>query len=154
MVKCHKCRRMSLLILRKFPHIIIYILWSKNHACDWWIFFSKMVFSTFKPIYLKYLKSLQYRWKSELSISNEIWQHVFRYEVGSYIFIFSVTCLVYIFFFSYVVIIHLLKRGEGVGIYYKLIPYWTEPTRTKIWITTQHRTEIQNQIRNNTCRII
>ena len=44
-------------------------------------------------------------------------------------FCFSVTYLVYIVFFLYVVIIHLIWRGKGVGIYFKLILYWIELTR-------------------------
>ena len=58
--------------------------------------------------------------------------------VGSYIFTFLFsqlrTWFIY-FFFSYVVIIHLLRRGEGVGIYYKLISYWIKSTQAQLnWI--------------------
>ena len=42
----------------------------------------------FKSRYLKYFISLKSERKFELSISNEMWQHIFRYPVGSYIFTF------------------------------------------------------------------
>ena len=67
---------------------------------------------------------------------------------------FPVTYLVYIFFLSYVVIIHLLWRGEGVGIYCKLIPDWIKYTRVQILFLTQCRAGIQNQILNTTWKII
>ena len=79
----------------------------------------------FESIYLKYLEPLQYERKYEISISNKIWQHVFRSGsrmIYFHIFVFSVTYLVYIFFFLYVVIIHLLRREGGAGIYCRLIP--------------------------------
>ena len=78
----------------------------------------RWVWSIFKSRYLKYSKSLESNRKFELSILNKMWQHVFRSVVGSYILnFFLVTYLVYIFPLPYVVIIHLLRRGEGVGIY-------------------------------------
>ena len=43
---------------------------------------------TFKLYYLKYIKSLKSKRKFELSISKEMWQHVFRSVFGSYIFLF------------------------------------------------------------------
>ena len=42
----------------------------------------------FKSWYLKYIKYLESERKFELSISKEMWQHVFRSVVGSYIFTF------------------------------------------------------------------
>ena len=91
------------------------------------------VWSIFKLGYLKYFKYLESNCKFELSISNEMWQHVFISVVGSYISHFSrvFTWFIYIFF-SYVVIINLLQRGVGVGIYCTLIPDWIESTQAQI----------------------
>ena len=59
----------------------------------------RRILSIFKSRYLKYPKSLESNRKFELRISNEMWQHIFRSVVGSYILkFFSVTYLVYIFF--------------------------------------------------------
>ena len=55
--------------------------------------------SIFKSGYLKYSKSLESERKFELSISNKIWQHVFRYRESDHIFShFLGTYLVYILF--------------------------------------------------------
>ena len=59
----------------------------------------RQFFSTFESIYLKYLKSLQSGRKSELSISNEMWQNVFIFVVTSYIFIFSATHIPGLYYF-------------------------------------------------------
>ena len=48
----------------------------------------RRLLSIFKSRYLKYSKFLESEHRSELSISNEMWQHVFRSGVGSYIFTF------------------------------------------------------------------
>ena len=113
-----------------------------------------MVFSNFKSIYLKHVKSLQSGRKIEFSISNDMWPHVFRSEVGLYIFIFWLhTCFI-LCFLLYVVIFHLIRRRGFVGIYRKLIPDWIESTRARILFTAQYRTGIQNQIRNTTWRMI
>ena len=56
----------------------------------------RRVLSVFKSWYLKYPISLESNRKFELSISNEMWQHVFRSVVVSYIFKFFLgTYLVY-----------------------------------------------------------
>ena len=59
---------------------------------------SSTFFSAPKSIYLKYLQYLQSGHKFEISIQNDIWLHVFRSEVGLYIFIFLITYLVYSLF--------------------------------------------------------
>ena len=71
------------------------------------------VLSTFKSRYLKYPKSLESERKFDLSISNEMWQHVFRPAVGSYIFTFFGYVPGLYFFNSYLVIVPLLRRGGG-----------------------------------------
>ena len=74
----------------------------------------------------------------KLRPSNKMWQHVFRSVVGSYIFIFSWVSTWFIFcFLLHVVIIHLLQRWEGVGIYYPLIPDWIESTQEQILFPPQ-----------------
>ena len=50
------------------------------------------------------------------------------------------------FFLSYVVIIHLLKRREGVVIYCKVITNLIELTRAQILFTNKCRKVIQNKI--------
>ena len=63
---------------------------------------SSTCFSQFsESMYLKYLKSLQYEWKYELRISNEMWKHVCRSGVGSYIFNFLFSSYVPDLYFSY-----------------------------------------------------
>ena len=57
---------------------------------------------------------------------------------------FSVTYLVYIYFFSYMIITHLIWRGQGVGIYCKLIINVIELTRTQMLFPAQCRSETQN----------
>ena len=140
-------------VLRTFPPIPISIPWSTNHTHNKCKKNVMKIFSTFKSICLKYLKSLHFGQKIESDISNDMWPHVFRSEVRSYIFIFLVTYLAYIIF-SYVIIFHLLRRMEGVGIYYKLISDWIKLTRARRIFTAQYRTGIQNQILNNTWRSI
>ena len=59
----------------------------------------RRVLSIFKSRYLKYPKYLESNHNFELSISNEMWQHVVRSVVRSYIFtFFSGKYLVYILF--------------------------------------------------------
>ena len=48
----------------------------------------RRVLSILKSRYLKYTKYLLNERKSDISISNEMWQRVFRSGVGSYIFTF------------------------------------------------------------------
>ena len=81
--------------------------------------------------YIKYIKSGR---KFQLCISNDIWPHVFISEVRSYIFMFLVAYLGYIFF-SYMSIVHLLWRREGIGIYCKLIHVLIELTRARIFFS-------------------
>ena len=55
----------------------------------------------FKSKYLKYIKYIHSEQKYELSISNKMWQHVFRSGsriIYFHIFVFSVLYLVYTFF--------------------------------------------------------
>ena len=108
-------------LLRKLPHIWISIpLSTKNaRACqqqDSFICHKHFIFSTFESIYLIYIKSIQYRHKLKPRISNYMWPHVLRSEVGWNIFIFLVTHLTYIFLFLYMTIVHLLRRWESVWI--------------------------------------
>ena len=72
--------------------------------------------------------------------------HIFSY--------FLVTYLVYIYIFSFVVIMHLLRRGGGIGIYCQLIPNLIKLTRSQILFLTQCMSRIQNQIGNTTWRSI
>ena len=79
-------------------------------------------------------------WKSEqkyeVSISNKMWQNDFRSNPESnnifLHFTFQLRTWFIFCFFLYVVIIHLIWRGECVGIYCKLIPDWIESTQA--WI--------------------
>ena len=48
----------------------------------------RRVLYMYKYRYFKYSNSMEFEHKFELSISNEMWQHVFRSVVGSYIFTF------------------------------------------------------------------
>ena len=64
---------------------------------------------TFEYIYLKYHKYLQSGQKVEPRISNNMWSHVFRYKVGSFLPCFLVTQLDYIYFLLYMAIFHLLR---------------------------------------------
>ena len=125
-------------------------------ACYWWGKMPSTGFYRFcESLYLKYPKSLQSERKYELSVSNEMWQHVFRSGFGSYIFTFFQLHNWFIFyFFSYLVIIHLLRRGEFVGIYCKLIPDWIESTWARILFPAQCRAGTQNQILNTNWIII
>ena len=74
-----------------------------RHAPDWW---GENVINGnfswfFKSKYLKYLRYIQSKQKSELSISNKLWNHVFRsgsWIIYFHILFFSVTYLVYILF--------------------------------------------------------
>ena len=93
----------------------------------------RRVLSIFKSRYLKYLKYIESNRTFELSISNEMWQYVFRSVVRSYIFTFYWVRTWFIFcFFSYVAIIHSLRRGGGVGIYCPLILDWIESIQAQI----------------------
>ena len=101
----------------------------QNHTCYWWN--EKVVDGSisrfFKSIYLKYVKFLQSGRKSELSISNKMGQHVFRYR-SMIIYSLHFFCQLHnwfiLCFLLYVVNIHLLWRGGDVGRYCKLIPNW------------------------------
>ena len=101
----------------------------------------RRVLSIFKSLYLKYFKSIESERKFELSISNGMWQkisdpdsdHIFSHFLG--------TQLVYILFFSYVIIIHLLRRWGGVGIYCPLITDWIESTQAQILFSCQMQNE-------------
>ena len=157
---------MSSMVLHKSTHIWISILWSTRQACDWWnglaIDKTKISLTGFINFLNHDISNISNIYKSEskfeLSISNEMWKHVFRSAVGSNIFAFfsyfSVTYLVSIFFFLYVVITHLLWRGEGLGIYCKLIPDWIKSTWAQISFPAPCRARIQNQIQNTTWRSI
>ena len=63
------------------------------------------------------------------------------------------TCFIFCFF-SYVVIIHLLQIGEGVGIYCKLIHDWFKLPRVRLLFFAQCRAGIHNHIQNTTWRSI
>ena len=92
----------------------------------------RRVLSILKSWYLKYSKYLESESKFKLSISKKMWQHVFRSAVRSYIFIFLGYIPGLYFFSLYVVIIHLLRRGEGAEIYCPLILDWIESTQAQI----------------------
>ena len=76
-----------------------------------------------------------------------MWQNAFRSDPESnHIFLYFTFKLRtwFIFcFLSYVVIIHLLWRGEGVGIYCKFIPDWIESTLAWISFPTQYITKFE-----------
>ena len=126
------------ILLCIFPHIWIYIPWSKStlaHVNNKTVLFYTTVLSILLNKYIsEYIKYIKSGRKFQLSISNDIWPHVFISEVRSYIFMFLVAYLGYIFF-SYVSIVHLLWRREGVGIYCKLIHDWIELTRARIFFS-------------------
>ena len=109
----------------------------------------------FKSWYLKYTKYIESEGKFGLSISNEMWRHVFWSKVGScmYIYFDYVTGL---YFFILVCGNYPLtsKRGGGVGIYCQLIPNWIESNRAQILFPSQCILEIHNQIWNTTWRSI
>ena len=63
-----------------------------------------ILYDSFPSIYFKISVSQipqisTIRKKLELSISNDMWPHVFRYEVGSYFLYFLVTYLAYIYIY-------------------------------------------------------
>ena len=73
--------------------------------------------------------SLASQTKCDSMFSDPKSDHIFSYLLGTY--------LVYIFFLSYVVIILLLWRGEGAGIYCPLITDWIESTQAQILFPRQ-----------------
>ena len=80
--------------------------------------------------------------KFELSISNEMWQKISDPESDHIFHIFQLhTWFIYIYFL-YVVIIHLLRRGNHIGIYCKLIPDWIKSTRAQILFPAQYRAKL------------
>ena len=107
------------------------------------LFYTTVFFSAFESIYLKYIKSLQSGWKFEPSISNDVWPHVFRSEVGLYFPYFWLRIWLIFCFFLYVTIFHLLRRREGIGIYCKLITYWIESNLSRILLPAQYRTKFE-----------
>ena len=128
--KCHPRSYINFLIFKYLSFnwkIHARYQWEKNVI-------DESFYQILKPKYLKCLKYLKSEKKSEPSISNKMGQNVSDSGVGSYIFnFFSRLCtwLIYIFFL-YVLIILLLRREEGVGIYCKLILDWTESTRAQL----------------------
>ena len=64
-----------------------------------------------------------------------------------YILLFSYVPGLYIFSFSYVVIIHLLRKWEGVEIYCRLISDRIESTRAWISFPAQYRTKFEIRLR-------
>ena len=82
-----------------------------------WKLYRQVLYIIFKSRYLKYFKSLESERKFELSVSNEMWQHVFRYGVGSYISHFLGTHLAYILFHLLCVNYPLTsKRGRWINL--------------------------------------
>ena len=69
--------------------------------------------------------SLAYQTKCDNMFSYPESDHIFHISRVRTWFIFCV--------FSYVAIIHLLRRGEGVGIYCQLIPDWIESTQAQMF---------------------
>ena len=58
------------------------------------------------------------------------------------------TYLDYMYFsLSFVAIVHLLWRQEGVGIYYEFIPDWIESSPARILFAAQYRTKFEILIR-------
>ena len=109
------------------------------------------VLSIFESWYLKFQKIRTYIWaehrKWNVTILFQIWSriiylHIFQWRTW------------FILFFLYVVIIHLLRRVEGVEIYCKFIPFWTKLTRAHILFPAQCRAAIQKKNRNTTWRNI
>ena len=107
------------------------------------LFYMAFFFSPFKSIYLKYLKYLQSGPKFELIMSNDMWPHVSRYEVGSYFSYFLVTYLAHIYIFLNLALVHLLRGWEYVGIYCKFIPNWIKLTQAIILFPAQYITKLE-----------
>ena len=109
---------------RKFHQRLYYYIWFLIYQYlppDWqrtlmrvnnkkFLFYTTVLFLlTFKSIYLKFLIFLQSGQKLEPRISNDMWPHVFRYEVVSYFPFFCLRTWIIFCFLSYVKIVHLLK---------------------------------------------
>ena len=69
-----------------------------------------------------------------VSISNKMWQHVFRSrrKIIYFHLFFQLRTWFVFYFFSYVVIIYLLWRWEGVGSYFKMLSSLIESTQAKL----------------------
>ena len=97
---------MSSMVLHKYSHTRIFIVKLTRAARDWWISLAidgtktlSTVFIYFQITIPQISKSLESNCKFDLSISNKMWKHVFRFAVGSYIFtFFTGTYLVYTLF--------------------------------------------------------
>ena len=126
-----------------FPNISISIQWTTKHnnTCQqqYGLFYTPvLIFFTLKTIYLKYIKSLRYGQNSSLASQNVT--KCFQIRIQIILFMFLGYLLEFIFCkFLHMVIVHLLRRWEGVVIYYKLIPNWIKYTTVRIIFTTQYR---------------
>ena len=76
-----------------------------------------------------------------------MWQNAFRSNPGSnHIFLhFNFQLRTWFIFciFFYVLMMQLLQRGEGVGMYCKLIPDWIKSTQARIPFPAQYRTKFE-----------
>ena len=141
---------MSSAVPRKFPHIRISILWLTNNARYRW---SKNSFDGFSLLSNQYISNISNLYNPDVNMRlasqtkcDKMFSDPKSDNILSY-FQLS-TWFIYIFF-SYVIIIHLIWKGEGDVIYCKLIPYWIGFTQARILFPDQYITRIYNQIRNN-----
>ena len=138
-------------VLRKFPHIWISTPLSTKYDCDWC---NKNFIDNFYLLLNQYISNIYnvYNPGVNLSLAYQIMcDHMFSDPKSDHIFSYLCLHTWFIFcFFLYLVIVHLIRRRGGVGIYCKLTPDWTISTREKILFPSQYIMGIQNQSRNTT----
>ena len=118
-----------------------------THGCHWQ---GSFYFVTLDSLYIKYLHSVP---KLTLTISNNMWLHVFISLLWLYITCFGL-CIWLIFYFSRSVsIVDLILIRGGVGIHREFIFEWIEstPSRIGLWDIS---CPIMNQNWNTTWRSI
>ena len=108
------------------------------------LFYTPVLFLfTFESIHLKYIKYPQSGKKLSLEYQ-KIFDDMFS-DLKSvhtlHVFWFR-NWFIY-FFFSYVEIVNFLRRREGVGIYFKLIPGWIKSTPDTILFTDHYITKFE-----------
>ena len=91
---------------------------------------------------------LSYQTKRDIIFSDPESDYIFPF------FFFQFRTWFIYFFFLYARMIHLLRRGECVGIYCKLITNWIESTQARIFFLAQYKAGIQNQNSNNNWRSV
>ena len=119
---------------------------------------TKIAQTVFSLLLNKYISNITDIYNPGINLSwtsQTIYDHMFSDPNSDHIFSYFRlhTCIIFCFFL-WVVIFHLLRREEGVGIYCKLILNWIELTRARILFPVQYRTGIHKKIRNTTWRII